>query len=132
MTGPVAPIRWARLTTWSGLGLRVEGEGEGWRAVSPRGARAADDLPLEGGVEDRVEDEEVRDEGEVEADAAVLAEHEHEAVELLLLPGHAPQDAVGRLLRVLDAALRPAGGAAVVEARRPLVARPTWLGFGLG
>ncbi len=94
--------------------------------------RAADDLPLEGGVEDRVEDEEVRDEGEVEADAAVLAEHEHEAVELLLLPGHAPQDAVGRLLRVLDAALRPAGGAAVVEARRPLVARPTWLGFGLG
>ena len=23
MTGPVAPIRWARLTTWSGLGFRV-------------------------------------------------------------------------------------------------------------
>ena len=93
---------------------------------------AAHHLLALGGVGHLVDQEEVRDEGEVEADAAVLAEHEHEAVELLLLPGHAPQDAVGRLLRVLDAALRPAGGAAVVEARRPLVARPTWLGFGLG
>ena len=115
--------------------LSVLPQEDGLHDDGPGGAHpvgAADDLPLEGGVEDRVEDEEVRDEGEVEADAAVLAEHEHEAVELLLLPGHAPQDAVGRLLRVLDAALRPAGGAAVVEARRPLVARPTWLGFGLG
>eukprot|EP00964_Phaeocystis_antarctica_P072611 scaffold44426_cov56-Phaeocystis_antarctica.AAC.3 len=99
-------------------GLDYDGSG-GAHAVG-----TADDLPLEGCVEDRVEDEEVGDEGEVEADAAVLAEHEEEAIELLLLPWHALQDAVGPLLRVGNAALHPAGRTAVVEAGRPLVAWP--------